>query len=230
MDYLRRNPKSLSPTVQSHHLLTYTEREHLLSILPYSRSTPPLAHHMTAFGLQHRHLAIYCREGYLSQEGSDSCQIFNSSSRSINYKIAKEDTEYSLIGEIYQILCTQLLAILPVVVWQAPCGWLWLPCRPLFISPAGLLSRRPQWTQPGLLKKLSWVVARASNFSQFFNQTWKTLIFVRRASVVSGCQILTWWSVRGQNVNNQATCVRQGARGCVQASIYLVRRHVYHCV
>ena len=145
MVYLRRNPKSLSPTAQSHQLLTYTEREHLLSILPYSRSTPRLAHHMTAFGLQHRHLAIYCRGLSISRRiRFISYQIFSSSSRSINYKIANEDTEYSLIGEVYQIICTQLLGILPVVVWQAPCGWLWLPCRPLFISPAGLLSRRPQ--------------------------------------------------------------------------------------
>ena len=188
---------------------------------------------MTAFGLQHRHLAIYCWGLSISRRiRFISYQIFNSSSRSINYKIANEDTEYSLIGEIYQILCTQLLGILPVALWQAPCGWLWLPRRPLFISPAGLLSRRPQWTQPDLIKKRSWVVARASNLSQFFNQTWKTLIFVQRASVVSGCQILTWWSVRGQNVNNQATCVIQRAWEAVyiQVSIYLVRRHVYHCI
>ena len=141
MVYLRRNPKSLSPRKATTSLLILNNVN--TSCLSFLTQDPPIASPTTSPLLDCntdtlQSIAISRRIRFISY------QIFNSSSRSINYKIANEDTEYSLIGEIYQILCTQLLSILPVAVWQAPCGWLWLPCRPLFISPAGLLSRRPQ--------------------------------------------------------------------------------------
>ena len=140
MVYLRRNPKSLSPTAQSHLLLTYTQLNtsclSLLKIHPSPR--PP---HDRFWIATPTPCNLLLRAINLKK---DQIHIIPNLQQLFIYKIANEDKEYSLIGEIYQILCTQLLSILPVAVWQAPCGWLWLPRRPLFISPAGLLSRRPQ--------------------------------------------------------------------------------------